>query len=126
MVMNLKWLGVGAIALAAASVASAQTWRQVGPPGGTVISLEADPHDTNKLYLGHIGWARIQLDRRGRALATAEPHRHRPGRRRYTYFGGPARLEQAVCEHVDTLFGRRRRLSQQRCRSHVAGDRAGA
>src|SRR5580700_3351817 len=52
MVMNLKWLGVGAIALAAASVASAQTWRQVGPPGGTVISLEADPHDANKLYLG--------------------------------------------------------------------------
>jgi photosystem II stability/assembly factor-like uncharacterized protein len=52
MVMNLKWLGVGAIALAAASVASAQTWRQVGPPGGTVISLEADPRDTNKLYLG--------------------------------------------------------------------------
>jgi photosystem II stability/assembly factor-like uncharacterized protein len=50
--MSLKWWGVGAIALAAASVAPAQTWRQVGPPGGTVISLEADPHDTNKLYLG--------------------------------------------------------------------------
>src|ERR1700683_2495215 len=52
MVMNLKWLGLGAIALAAASATPAQTWRQVGPPGGTVISLEADPHDTNKLYLG--------------------------------------------------------------------------
>jgi photosystem II stability/assembly factor-like uncharacterized protein len=52
MVMNLKWLGIGAIALAAASATPAQTWRQVGPPGGTVISLEADPHDGNKLYLG--------------------------------------------------------------------------
>ena len=52
MVMNLKWLGIGAIALATASVAPAQTWRQVGPPGGTVISLEADPHDISKLYLG--------------------------------------------------------------------------
>jgi photosystem II stability/assembly factor-like uncharacterized protein len=40
------------IALAAASATPAQTWRQVGPPGGTVISLEADPHDVNKLYLG--------------------------------------------------------------------------
>ena len=30
----------------------AQTWRQVGPPGGTVISLAADPSDITKLYLG--------------------------------------------------------------------------
>ena len=50
--MNAKWLGVCGIALAAASAAPAQTWRQVGPPGGTVISLEADPYDVNKLYLG--------------------------------------------------------------------------
>jgi photosystem II stability/assembly factor-like uncharacterized protein len=52
--MHAKWLGVGvwAMALAVAASASAQTWRQVGPPGGTVISLEADPHDVNKLYLG--------------------------------------------------------------------------
>jgi len=52
MVMNLKWLGIGALALVAASAAPAQSWRQVGPPGGTVISLEADPRDANKLYLG--------------------------------------------------------------------------
>jgi photosystem II stability/assembly factor-like uncharacterized protein len=52
MVMNLKWLGIGALALAAATAAPAQTWRQVGPAGGTVISLEADPRDANKLYLG--------------------------------------------------------------------------
>jgi photosystem II stability/assembly factor-like uncharacterized protein len=50
--MNSKWLGVCAAALAAAAASPAQTWRQVGPPGGTVISLEADPRDTNKLYLG--------------------------------------------------------------------------
>lgn len=30
----------------------AQTWRQVGPPGGTVISLAADPKDTNRLFMG--------------------------------------------------------------------------
>jgi photosystem II stability/assembly factor-like uncharacterized protein len=50
--MNAKWLGVWTLAMAAASAAPAQTWRQVGPPGGTVISLEADPHDTKRLYLG--------------------------------------------------------------------------
>jgi photosystem II stability/assembly factor-like uncharacterized protein len=52
MVTKTKWLGALAIALAAASATPAQAWRQVGPPGGTVISLEADPHDVNKLYLG--------------------------------------------------------------------------
>jgi len=31
---------------------NAQNWRQVGPPGGTVISLAADPNDISKLYLG--------------------------------------------------------------------------
>jgi photosystem II stability/assembly factor-like uncharacterized protein len=52
MVMNLKWLGIGALALATATATPAQSWRQVGPAGGTVISLEADPHDANRLYLG--------------------------------------------------------------------------
>ena len=52
MVTKTKWLGALAIALAAASATPAQTWKQVGPPGGTVISLEADPQDANKLYLG--------------------------------------------------------------------------
>jgi photosystem II stability/assembly factor-like uncharacterized protein len=50
--MNAKWLGVCTMVLAAAAAAPAQTWRQVGPPGGTVISLEADPRDTSRLYLG--------------------------------------------------------------------------
>src|SRR5579864_7879048 len=50
--MDGKWLGALAIAAAAAVSTPARTWRQVGPPGGTVISLEADPHDIKKLYLG--------------------------------------------------------------------------
>jgi photosystem II stability/assembly factor-like uncharacterized protein len=50
--MRVNWLGVAALALAAAVTAPAQTWRQVGPPGGTVVSLGADPHDASRLYLG--------------------------------------------------------------------------
>lgn len=50
--MRLIWLGVAALALTAAVTTPAQTWHQVGPPGGTVISLGADPHDSSKLYLG--------------------------------------------------------------------------
>jgi photosystem II stability/assembly factor-like uncharacterized protein len=51
-VKNAKWLGLAAIGLAAAASSPAQTWRQVGPPGGTVISLEADSHNIKKIYLG--------------------------------------------------------------------------
>jgi len=53
--MNVKLFGsmaVATIGLAAAVSSPAQTWRQVGPPGGTVISLEADSHNIKKLYLG--------------------------------------------------------------------------
>jgi photosystem II stability/assembly factor-like uncharacterized protein len=50
--MRLIWLGALGTAMAAAVSMPAQTWRQVGPPGGTVISLEADPQDVNELYLG--------------------------------------------------------------------------
>ena len=52
MLMKGKLFGTLALGLAAAVALLAQTWRQVGPPGGTVISLEADPKDTNKLDLG--------------------------------------------------------------------------
>lgn len=52
MLMNGKWTGTLAMALAAAVGVPAQTWKQVGPPGGTVISLEADPRNEKKLYLG--------------------------------------------------------------------------
>jgi photosystem II stability/assembly factor-like uncharacterized protein len=50
--MRMNWLGAAALALTAAVAAPAQTWRQVGPPGGTVISLGADPRDASRLYLG--------------------------------------------------------------------------
>ena len=50
--MNAKWLGLVALGLAAAISSPAQTWRPVGPPGGTVISLQADSHDVKKIYLG--------------------------------------------------------------------------
>jgi len=50
--MNSKWLGAVALIFAAAVATPAQQWHQVGPAGGTVISLEADPHDANKVYLG--------------------------------------------------------------------------
>lgn len=50
--MNSKWFGAVALALAAAVATPAQQWRQVGPAGGTVISLQADPRDPNKVYLG--------------------------------------------------------------------------
>src|ERR1700732_626681 len=53
--MNAKWFGsmaIAAIGMAAAISSPAQTWRQVGPPGGTVISLEADAHNIKKMYLG--------------------------------------------------------------------------
>ncbi len=49
--MHAKWVAGVVIALNAVPV-SAQTWRQIGPAGGTVISLEADPRDVTKLYLG--------------------------------------------------------------------------
>ncbi len=45
-------LVLAAFVLAVSCSSQAQTWRQVGPPGGTVISLAADPNNTNKLYLG--------------------------------------------------------------------------
>jgi photosystem II stability/assembly factor-like uncharacterized protein len=50
--MKSQWLMALAVGLVAASAAPAQTWRQVGPAGGTVISIEADPHNIKKLYLG--------------------------------------------------------------------------
>src|SRR6202165_2001305 len=53
--MNVKWFGsmaVAAIGMAAAISSPAQTWRQAGPPGVTVVSLEADSHNIQKIYLG--------------------------------------------------------------------------
>jgi photosystem II stability/assembly factor-like uncharacterized protein len=50
--MNAKWMGALVLSLAATVATPAQQWRQVGPEGGTVISLEADPHNASKVYLG--------------------------------------------------------------------------
>ncbi len=50
--MNAKWVCALALGLVASVATPAQQWRQVGPEGGTVISLEADPHDASKIYLG--------------------------------------------------------------------------
>jgi photosystem II stability/assembly factor-like uncharacterized protein len=50
--MNAKWMGCLALSLAATIATPAQQWRQVGPSGGTVISLEADPRNPSKLFLG--------------------------------------------------------------------------
>lgn len=50
--MTSKWMLALALGLAVGVATPAQQWRQVGPAGGTVISLEADPHNANKIYLG--------------------------------------------------------------------------
>ncbi|MGB8496089.1 MAG: hypothetical protein WCE53_16945 [Candidatus Acidiferrum sp.] len=52
MQMKRVLLGLATLVVIFAVSAKAQTWRQVGPPGGTVISLAADPNDTESLYLG--------------------------------------------------------------------------
>ena len=52
MYMKKTFLALAMSASVFALCSSAQTWRQVGPPGGTVISLAADPSDITKLYLG--------------------------------------------------------------------------
>lgn len=50
--MNARHVAALGLALGLASALAAQTWRQAGPPGGTVISLAADPADAKRLFLG--------------------------------------------------------------------------
>jgi photosystem II stability/assembly factor-like uncharacterized protein len=52
MLIRGKWFGAMALVLASGVLTFAQSWKQVGPPGGDVISLAADPHNPQKLYLG--------------------------------------------------------------------------
>src|ERR1700686_795310 len=52
MQMKKAFLALAICATVFALSSAAQTWRQVGPPGGTVISLAADPNDISKLFLG--------------------------------------------------------------------------
>jgi photosystem II stability/assembly factor-like uncharacterized protein len=49
---NRLLLGLMTTALLGVPASKAQTWRQVGPPGGTVMSLEADPNNHSHLFLG--------------------------------------------------------------------------
>jgi len=50
--MKRALIALSVLALGWASSLQAQAWRQVGPPGGTVISLAADPQNTSRLFLG--------------------------------------------------------------------------
>lgn len=52
MLMKKSLVGLAALALSCAGSVQAQAWRQVGPPGGTVISIAADPHNISTLYMG--------------------------------------------------------------------------
>lgn len=51
MLRYAKWLIILGIGLLASS-SRAQNWRPIGPAGGDVISLAADPRDLDHLYLG--------------------------------------------------------------------------
>lgn len=50
--MKRSLLAVAALGFASIFSAQAQTWHQVGPSGGTVITLSADPNNVSRLYLG--------------------------------------------------------------------------
>jgi len=50
--MKRALVALSALALGWASSLQAQAWHQVGPAGGTVISLAADPQNTSRLFLG--------------------------------------------------------------------------
>ena len=50
--MKRALVALTALALSWAGSTYAQAWHQVGPPGGTVISLTADPHNPSRLFLG--------------------------------------------------------------------------
>ncbi len=52
MQMKKALIALAMCATVLALSSKAQTWRQVGPPGGTVISLAADPNNISTLYLG--------------------------------------------------------------------------
>ena len=52
MPMKKLVFGIAVIAMICVMSAQAQTWKQVGPTGGTVISLAADPNNISKMFLG--------------------------------------------------------------------------
>lgn len=60
-------------ALAAAVSARAESWVPVGPPGGDVRSLAADPRDPNRIYLGTADGVLYRSEDGGRRWARMEP-----------------------------------------------------
>jgi photosystem II stability/assembly factor-like uncharacterized protein len=50
--MKEAFLCLAGLTLICVGSTQAQTWRQTGPPGGTVISLTADPNNAERLFLG--------------------------------------------------------------------------
>lgn len=60
-------------AIAAPGVAGAGTWVPVGPPGGDVRSLAADPRDPNRVYLGTADGVAYRSDDGGRSWKRLSP-----------------------------------------------------
>ena len=50
--IRLAVTAVAAIAFGLSGRASRGEWRPIGPEGGTVFSLERDPHAANRVYAG--------------------------------------------------------------------------
>lgn len=59
--------------LAPAGAAGADTWTPVGPPGGDVRSLAADPRDPNRVYLGTADGVVYRSDDGGRRWQRMSP-----------------------------------------------------
>jgi photosystem II stability/assembly factor-like uncharacterized protein len=69
---------LGALLLLFTPLAHAQSWVPVGPPGGDVRSLAADPRDPRRVYLGTADgllYRSDDLGRRWQRLSPGFPHR---------------------------------------------------
>jgi photosystem II stability/assembly factor-like uncharacterized protein len=72
------WLAVFVLAVLATPAAHAQGWLPVGPPGGDVRSLAADPRDPRRIYLGTADGVLYRSDDAGlrwHRLSPGFPHR---------------------------------------------------
>jgi photosystem II stability/assembly factor-like uncharacterized protein len=72
----MKFSLIGALALGACALAansSAQSWVPVGPPGGDVRSLAADPRDPARIYLGTADGVLYRSENGGRAWRRMTP-----------------------------------------------------
>jgi photosystem II stability/assembly factor-like uncharacterized protein len=72
--MHFRALLVSALAcLATGAVARAESWVPVGPPGGDVRSLAADPRDPSRIYLGTADGVLYRSEDGGRQWKRMEP-----------------------------------------------------